>query len=534
MTLARVISVENNFLYRVEIIPDYSGAQAQIDDLELKNAALKTEITALNDAIPVFEEAVSNAAEVSAQAIQDYHDAVLGGDKTTIADAELVLTEISRILLEVKIVRDNAVRRLAELEGQSASQRLQIKKLIEKIDINTLYPQTAYVRQIFWADFQVYNIGRQVRIIEIPGAEDAAYIYNRPLNEGNVVPTWAMTPYAWLHAELLHSAWHKWLPGYRVGTITAAYGKSVRGYVDSPQNNYWDRVYDVSVPQIYDRNGLPCVAEGIAKRCAVNYMSDSGGFGIDASTTYPPKPQDRDSFLQCPFRVGDRVVIRYVNRDLEHPQIIGYADNPQPLRRLVYARLETVIGDNRIRIRPRWEGENTPLLDFITDYTITDYNNLFIQNTTKNVSAWPFINTLMASEDYTLGFVGAVFRFKDGYDGGFHLIPRLFRHPNFDKKNHLVVCDLTVDNLNFLTDETAWAYLRGVSESYGAPLTLWRGATSWADAAPVCTDDPDFEIRYPGIPRPPPCGGEDMNWFFDRFIISAEVYSIDIGLNDVI
>lgn len=127
-----------------------------------------------------------------------------------------------------------------------------------------------------------------------PGHEGAAgYDLAR---DGRLLPTPTMGLYEWLYAYLLMPGWQRWLPLYRLATITALDGDFAAVALDGAQT--WSA----------DGETLPINPGATLSGVPVRYMSCHG----------------------AAFAVGDRVVVRFRDRRWDRPEVVGFQANPRP------------------------------------------------------------------------------------------------------------------------------------------------------------------------------------------------------------
>jgi hypothetical protein len=115
----------------------------------------------------------------------------------------------------------------------------------------------------------------------------------RSERDGMIQPVLASGPQAWFANACRLPGWQKWLARFRLGTITKKPAADT-AHVELDAALSSARGYDVN--QTETLQNVP-----------IRYMNCNGAV----------------------FEVGDRIVIEFINRDWETPQIIGFTDNPR-------------------------------------------------------------------------------------------------------------------------------------------------------------------------------------------------------------
>lgn len=150
------------------------------------------------------------------------------------------------------------------------------------------------------------------QVLVRPGYTDqAAFDMSR---DGQLQHIKAMTPEQWFYNAAMAPGWKKWMPTYRVGTITSL-------------------------------NGDTC---SVSLDAATTEIVNAGDRSINASSSHSDVGIE---YMECngaAFEVGDRVVVEYRNRhkwEDETPVVIGFESEPKSCRDLMFI---SVAPDNYI------------------------------------------------------------------------------------------------------------------------------------------------------------------------------------------
>ena len=217
-----------------------------------------------------------------------------GGCVDSDADAPARIQEAIEELAEKSRQRDIIRLEVTALEADKLSDDLR-KKQLEAIPADP-------IQQAWCADY-TEDLAGEVATSEIPGEGNTRVIV-RPGFEGRAVVTPerdgqlfhrpGMTGAQVFLAAALLPGWQKWMPTYRVGTVTAV--------------NQATDTASVSLD---------------------NAVSSAQALGVNQSsilTGIPVEYMDCDAF---PFEVGDRVLVQFVGQQWSGAKVIGFESNPK-------------------------------------------------------------------------------------------------------------------------------------------------------------------------------------------------------------
>lgn len=177
-----------------------------------------------------------------------------------------------------------------------------------KVQLEQILPPASYETSAWCADLNE-NLSGDVGVLEIPGermtpviikpaGEDgtlAAYIQHK---DGIMVPVPGISPEIFFYNLAMFPAWQKWMPGSRLGTITA---------FNSDDGDLCSVTLDSAV-------------------------SSQQGLNINKTTSLTNVPIVYMSCNGAAFETGDRVVIKYTGSGpgTEYtPTVIGFESNPK-------------------------------------------------------------------------------------------------------------------------------------------------------------------------------------------------------------
>lgn len=180
-----------------------------------------------------------------------------------------------------------------------------------KLGLESLKKQLSYYTKIP-ADYSVsawcvdysLNLSGQVGTIEING-DYTKTILIKPGYRTGAVPDagdgvqmhmWAQTAEQWFYNEAMRPGWQKWMPTYRLGTITAK------------------------------THSLCNVDLDIARTAIVNFGETRTINKFDSLIGVPIEYMDCDGSVFFP---GDRVVVEFGAQNNDYPKVIGFVSNPK-------------------------------------------------------------------------------------------------------------------------------------------------------------------------------------------------------------
>ncbi len=178
-------------------------------------------------------------------------------------------------------------------------------------------------RNVWCADYRQTLSGTKAAI-EINGEPELTLIAPRernwnPEQDGYMFARELGSPEQVFFNVAILPGWQKWLPTYRLGTITAL-----------------DKELDLATVAL-------APASSSAQGLNVNLLSTLEDIAVD--------------YMECnasAFEVGDRVVVEFPERDWIAPKVIGFLDNPRPCRKL--SALAYPLYD----LTDFWNGETVP------------------------------------------------------------------------------------------------------------------------------------------------------------------------------
>jgi hypothetical protein len=295
MGKALITSNAGDGLYVIK--PTYHRARIEDEIADLQAALLDIE------ALLIVLEAALDAAEADLQealngvdaAVAAYTAALEGEDQAAIAAARDAVTTATVNATQLGAVRDQAkvpvalerARRLTTQQRLTMLQQIQLDK-----------------EQFAWCADWTIDASGEVATAEIPG-EGAARIIIRPQyagrgdyeleRDGQLFHRPGMSSAQVFFNAALLPGWQKWLPTYRVGTITSIdYDADTCAVV---LDNDSSSAYALPINQLSALSGVPIVY----RMC------------------------DADAFV-----VNDRVLVEFQQRKWTFPRVIGFETNPKP------------------------------------------------------------------------------------------------------------------------------------------------------------------------------------------------------------
>ncbi len=176
-------------------------------------------------------------------------------------------------------------------------QRLSLEKRKEFLEVAIPEDQTIAM----WCADLTEQLSGEVGVVELPGEaiefniqpgyeNNAIYNLSR---DGQVTPTFSMTPEQVYYNLAMLPGWQKWKPTFRYATI------------DSLNGDVADITLDTALST---QQSLVINQSGAITDVAIEYMECDGQA----------------------FSVGDTVLVKFENQDFSSPKIIGFKDNPKP------------------------------------------------------------------------------------------------------------------------------------------------------------------------------------------------------------
>lgn len=280
MGKALIISEQGAGEYTAQVVYDTARAESAVSDLQTRITEINSELSAVQSQLTTIELEISS--------LQSDLDSQInaGAEPETLFE---IVQDISKKTLEAAPIR-------SKLRALKAD-KLSAQKRIDFIQANT---PTASPITVWCADYSEGLTG-EVGTIEVNGTLEAAPIiypskisgsgYNAA-RDAQIQPIVSSGAPAVYFNRALLPAWQKWLPTYRIGTITAKSGD----------------LCSVSLDSATGQQGLDINQAGTLSNVPIEYMTQNGTV----------------------FEVGDRVVIKFENQDFTQPKVIGFEDNPKP------------------------------------------------------------------------------------------------------------------------------------------------------------------------------------------------------------
>lgn len=280
MGKALIISEQGAGEYTAQVVYDTARAEAQLQLLADKIS----DVTAKLSSVTV--ELIAKQGEIDA--IQsELTAAINAGEKPD---------ELFAIVKKL----EKPSKELAEIRSRKntlAAEKLGAEKRSEFIQNNT---PTATNMTMWCADYSEGLTG-EVGTIEVNGTLDAPpIIYPYQVEElayssardNQIQPIISSGAPAVYFNRALLPGWQKWLPTYRVGTITSKSGD----------------VCNVSLDEALGQQSLDINQASTLSSVQIEYMEQNGTV----------------------FETGDRVVVRFENQDWAQPKVVGFESNPKP------------------------------------------------------------------------------------------------------------------------------------------------------------------------------------------------------------
>jgi predicted transglutaminase-like cysteine proteinase len=282
-----------------------SGGPAGKYNIELVRdiARITAAITAIDARLAVLDQGIAEAlaGKIAAEAALS---AKLGELNAAITDYNLkiiTLDALQRVQGEylAALSASQAKTTAYSLLIQEKESKTQAKKALEKAALPD------YRTGVWCADLtQNLPAGEEVGIIEVNGESQIAPIifpggdYDN-LPSSKLQPALASTAAGVFYNAAIYPAWQRWLPTYRIGTITAISGNVCNLTLDSARSTAQNlNINPLTIDDApYALTGVP-----------IEYMD-----GLNGEV----------------FLAGDRVVVEFTNRDWTQPKVIGFESNPR-------------------------------------------------------------------------------------------------------------------------------------------------------------------------------------------------------------
>ncbi|KZZ75925.1 hypothetical protein A3765_10240 [Oleiphilus sp. HI0130] len=280
MGKALIVTEQGAGEYTAQVIYDTARAALAVSSLGDVIADIATKLTGVN------AELATKQAEINA--IQNELDAAINAGQEPEVLFEIV-EKLAGPSAEAAKVRAKKNALLAE--------KLAAQKRIDFINANT--PATENITM--WCADYTEGLTGEVGTMEVNGSLKAAPIifpneiansaYNQARDAQMQPIVSSGAPAVYFNRALL-PGWQKWLPTYRVGTITAKSGDSCSVTLDAATGQQ-----DLNINQTPTLNGVP-----------IEYMTQNG----------------------LVFEVGDRVVVKFTDQNWTQPRVIGFESHPKP------------------------------------------------------------------------------------------------------------------------------------------------------------------------------------------------------------
>lgn len=192
-----------------------------------------------------------------------------------------------------------AMIKLRKAAAQKEIARLQRLSLRDRLDAIKNLEEYGHEADIWCADL-TEDLSGDVGIIEIPGEQQSwnilpGYFNEAPYNaqrDGHILPAVVGTPAGVFWNLAMLPGWQKWKPTFRYGVITAKNGDECDVALEAAFSS--QQAINVNQePELYE---VP-----------ITYMTCDGAV----------------------FEVGDEVVIRFNDQDINDPEVIGFKEQPK-------------------------------------------------------------------------------------------------------------------------------------------------------------------------------------------------------------
>jgi hypothetical protein len=285
MGKARIIGGGTDGLYQAVIEHDTERLDARIESIE-------AEVVKLDQELPILQVALLDAKNELDSAISDRDLVIFNYNQGSGAFADIQSAQ-SKIYPLIPPFTD-ATREVKAAKFKRIS-LIQEKKLLE----SSVPGETTL--DLWCADLtESLDPEAVVPTIDVKGESQAVIISPQfvarswdSATDGVFQPVYSSGPSAvWVNWSLL-PGWQKWLPTYRIGTITAITLDTCGVILDSSRSSQ----QNININQAESLVLVP-----------IDYMDCGAGA----------------------FDVGDRVVVAFENQDWNQPKVIGFESNPKP------------------------------------------------------------------------------------------------------------------------------------------------------------------------------------------------------------
>lgn len=211
MGKATILSGGTDGLYKINYHVDRTRIQAQIDAITLKIEDYETGL------IPAYETDVA-AKQAALNARQADLNAAIAADADPRTATAAVMTAGAAHTQAINAL-DTAKMELTAIK-------------FRKVQLEQILPPASYETSAWCADHNE-DLSGDVGVLEIPGERAVTPVIIKPAGEdgtlaayiqhedGIMVPVLGISPEIFFYNLAMFPAWQKWMPGYRLGTITS-------------------------------------------------------------------------------------------------------------------------------------------------------------------------------------------------------------------------------------------------------------------------------------------------------------------------
>jgi len=286
------INDQIEYIATLEEGPEKEQAEADLADLQYERALLGAALVSVQNEIDAL---TARLAEIENRLAEI--DVEIAAIEKTLEDEREELSEIDEKIAE--LVKEIGAQRKSL--GMLKLRKTSLQKERDYLDDNTPQSQTI---SAWCADYSVSILGA-VGTVEVPGAagissdmvlvhpgHDGAGAYNAT-RDGQVQPVIGATFSGAWYNMAMQPGWQKWMPTYRLATITGI--------------NHGADTCDVEL----------------------SAATSAGGLDINAVSTLAGVPIDYMDCNALVFSIGDQVIVRFVGQSWDHPEVIGFKDHPK-------------------------------------------------------------------------------------------------------------------------------------------------------------------------------------------------------------
>mgnify|MGYP000899109980 CR=1 FL=1 len=287
MGKATITANQGKGLYTATIGRKTDRIKSRLQEINSELAKIGTEILA-NQAIILLNEGAIQAAMSGLTYIANNQE-LKWEEKEKLMDA--ASRSIAGFIAKV----EGAQRQINMLKAKKAALLDEKERLEKEIEEETIDIWCCDYSNRLTGDVGTIEVTTNAdKPIIVPGHPKgtlAVYDYNK---HGILDPLYNAGVPNSLTAFCMEPGWRKWKPFYRIGTLTAKTANT--GDVDL-ESAWADANRNLNTNQTSTLSSVP-----------IEYMGIGGAL----------------------FRVGDRVVVKFNNKDWAQPRIIGFADHPRP------------------------------------------------------------------------------------------------------------------------------------------------------------------------------------------------------------